>query len=77
MRRVTVGCDANRCLALFSQRARFCKPRFFAPKTGLSRQFTRAPAAAGAGYSLSANVQISHFVTKVLIRKRFRRSSAK
>jgi hypothetical protein len=78
MSRVTVGCDANRCFPLFSQPARSgVNPSFFGPKTGLSGQFTHAPAAADAGYNHSANVQISHFVTKVLIPKRFCRSLSK
>jgi hypothetical protein len=34
-------------------------------------RFTRTPTAADAAYSLSAYVQISHCVTKVLICKRF------
>jgi hypothetical protein len=34
-------------------------------------RFTRTPTAADAGYSLSAYVQISHCVTKVLICKQF------
>jgi len=37
----------------------------------------RASAAADAGWGLSANVQISHFVTKVLIRKQFCRVFSK
>jgi hypothetical protein len=39
---------------------------------GFARGFECLPAAADAAWSLLAYVQISHFVTKVLIRKRFR-----
>jgi hypothetical protein len=37
--------------------------------------FSAASIAADAGYLLLVDVQISHFVTKVLIRKRFREAS--
>jgi hypothetical protein len=46
------------------------KPQFFRTFASLSGGFTGAPAAGDAGYSLLDYVQISDFVTKVLIRKR-------
>jgi hypothetical protein len=88
VRRVTVGCDANHDLrrsilvggepgaprpAAKLLRGETPVPhRVHASLGGLSRRFRRAPAAGDAGYILSVYVQISDFVTKVLIRKRFR-----
>ena len=49
------------------------KPQFFRTLACPAGRFTRAPAAGDAGYSVLDYVQISDSVTKVLIRKRFRR----
>ena len=73
MRHVTVGCDANR----YSRNEYgLINPRFSASWQAL-RDGLRAPAAGDAGYSLSDYVQISDFVTKVLIRKRLCRWAPK
>jgi hypothetical protein len=93
VRRVTVSCDVNHCLrrsilAGGAPRVPARPPNCWAGETpvphrvhaslgGLSGRFTRAPAAGDAGYILSVYVQISDFVTKVLIRKRFRPSVPK
>ncbi len=59
MSRVTVGCDR--------------KPSFFSPRPGIAGAYADASSLEMPGTSFWIYVQISHFVTKVLIRKHFRR----
>jgi len=88
VRPVTLGCDASHGLRRSilaggepsaPARPPKCQGRRNARPTPCSRvlgrlsgRFTRGSAAWDSGYILSVYVQISDFVTKVLIRKRFR-----